>query len=224
MPYKVKTYEEYQKVFDSPKKRREALHYALDIRKFEIELYWKRTAYFWTLIAVAFAGYFALEKSSNAKDSDSELLFLVSCIGTVLSIGWSLANRGSKYWQENWERHVDTLEDEFIGPLYRTVISSNKYKWYNLCSAYPYSVSRINQIISYFIVLLWAGMTVSAFPASSWKSLCQEFPASAMLGIITMMFILALVFFGKTKSASRPRKIRFLISYLKNSSKRETDV
>ena len=34
-----------------------ALAYALDIRKFEIELYWKRATYFWGFIAAAFAGY-----------------------------------------------------------------------------------------------------------------------------------------------------------------------
>ena len=34
-----------------------ALAYALDIRKFEIELYWKRATYYWAFIAAAFAGY-----------------------------------------------------------------------------------------------------------------------------------------------------------------------
>jgi hypothetical protein len=37
-----------------------ALEHALDIRKFEIELYWKRASYFWTLIAAAFAAYFLI--------------------------------------------------------------------------------------------------------------------------------------------------------------------
>ena len=32
----------------------------MDIRKFEIDLYWKRAAYFWAFIAATFAGYFAL--------------------------------------------------------------------------------------------------------------------------------------------------------------------
>ena len=41
-------------------KLKAALDQALDIRKFEIELYWKRTAYFWTLITAAFAGYFVI--------------------------------------------------------------------------------------------------------------------------------------------------------------------
>lgn len=34
-----------------------ALALALDIRKFEIDLYWKRATYFWAFIAAAFAGY-----------------------------------------------------------------------------------------------------------------------------------------------------------------------
>ena len=33
------------------------LAFAADIRKFEIELYWKRATYYWTFIAAAFAGY-----------------------------------------------------------------------------------------------------------------------------------------------------------------------
>ena len=37
-----------------PKK---ALDLALEIRKFEIELYWKRATYFWAFITVAIAGY-----------------------------------------------------------------------------------------------------------------------------------------------------------------------
>ena len=36
---------------------KEALRFALEIRKFEIELYWKRGTYFWAFIAVAFAAY-----------------------------------------------------------------------------------------------------------------------------------------------------------------------
>lgn len=41
-----------------------ALEQAHDIRKFEIDLYWKRAAYFWTFIAATFAGYFLLQKDN----------------------------------------------------------------------------------------------------------------------------------------------------------------
>lgn len=114
----IKTRGEYFKNFSGQPSdlqlRAEALKYALDIRKFEIELYWKRAAYFWTLIAAAFAGYFALRSAEKLREGP---LFLVTCLGLVLSVAWYLVNRGSKFWQENWERHVDILEDEIIGPL-----------------------------------------------------------------------------------------------------------
>jgi hypothetical protein len=56
--------EQYQEYF-SHDRRVEALKYAHDIRKFEIELYWKRAAYFWTFIGAAFAGYFVIQKDGE---------------------------------------------------------------------------------------------------------------------------------------------------------------
>ena len=37
------------------KKYEKALEYALETRKFEIELYWERAKYFWAFIAASFA-------------------------------------------------------------------------------------------------------------------------------------------------------------------------
>jgi hypothetical protein len=133
------------------------LERALDIRKFEIDLYWKRTGYFWGLIAALFAG-----KVGFLSDKDPKYIFLVSCIGLILSLSWYLANRGSKYWQENWERHVDALEDEIIGPLYKTTLSS-RYKKHHLLKSYPFSVSKINQIISLYITFIWTGLFLHDF-------------------------------------------------------------
>ena len=96
-------------------KRAVALKYAHEIRKFEIDLYWKRATYFWTAIGVAFAAYF-VSRSNLANNPDSGLL--LSCIGLVFSLAWYFVNRGSKYWQDTWEQHVDLLENEISGPLY----------------------------------------------------------------------------------------------------------
>src|SRR5258708_36720775 len=73
-----------RKINDGVKWREEALKHALDIRKFEIELYWKRATYFWTLIAASFAGYFALQNVEAAKRNESSI-FIITCIGFVLS-------------------------------------------------------------------------------------------------------------------------------------------
>jgi hypothetical protein len=96
-----------------------ALAFALDIRKFEIELYWKRATYFWAFIAAAFAGYALTYKSATEHEPWLSLLF--SALGLVFAFAWYLVNRGSKFWQNNWERHVDLLEDMTMGPLYKVV-------------------------------------------------------------------------------------------------------
>ena len=148
---------EYLKLFSgkqtSDEKQKEALKHALDIRKFEIELYWKRAAYFWTFIAAAFAGYFVM--SSALSSILFEMRYLVACLGFVFSIGWYLVNRGSKAWQKNWEAHVDLLEYEVIGPLYKTTINRYKYELMDPVDAFPFSVSKINQLLSLFVVSIW---------------------------------------------------------------------
>ncbi|WP_442777331.1 RipA family octameric membrane protein [Sphaerotilus montanus] len=97
-------------VTGSQKERAEkALDLALDIRKFEIELYWKRATYFWTFIAAALAGYAVVYKDGES-NSNAWLSLLFSSLGLTFSTAWYLVNRGSKFWQNNWERHVDLLE------------------------------------------------------------------------------------------------------------------
>lgn len=107
-----------------PKLAERAFNKAWETRNFEIEMYWKRATYFWAFIASTFVGYFALVGSASYKKPDpyahAEVFFLV-CIGFVLSYAWLLTNIGSKSWQRHWEVHVDLLENEFTGPLYKIV-------------------------------------------------------------------------------------------------------
>ena len=145
----------------------EALKYALEIRKFEIELYWKRATYFWTFIAAAMAGYFLIQKSDES--ANSYLSIVIGCLGFVFSFAWFWVNKGSKYWQENWENHVDLIEDFVVGPLYKIVTErpegNNKKSIKNfVIGPAPYSVSKINQIVSLFVTLLWAVLIFHALP------------------------------------------------------------
>lgn len=144
---------------------------ASDIRKFEIELYWKRATYFWALIAVSFAGYFGiLTADSDNMDNKFFLSLLVACIGLVFTFAWYLANRGSKYWQENWEAHLDLLEDGITGPLYKTHLTENKEnkcKLINLLTgSLRVSISEINQWVNFFVMLIW----ISLISFSTYKS------------------------------------------------------
>lgn len=157
----------YRKYFRGKEKR--ALEHALDIRKFEIDLYWKRATYFWTFIGATFAGFLGVQASSAQNKPD--LSVVLSCLGIVFSFAWFLVNRGSKFWQENWEKHVDILENKIQGPLYKIVLSRNtedfsrseKIKdW--ITGPSTISVSKVNQLISLYVFLVWIVLLFYSLP------------------------------------------------------------
>ena len=152
------TPEQYSEYFRG--KEAKALDRAQDIRRFEIDLYWKRATYFWTFIGATLGGFLAVQALGTENKQD--LSVILSCLGVVFSFAWFCVNRGSKFWQENWEKHVDILENEVTGPLYKVVLSRNldDYKksekvrdWVTGPSAL--SVSKINQLISLYVSVLW---------------------------------------------------------------------
>lgn len=161
------TPEEYADAFKD--KEAEALRQALDIRKFEIELYWKRATYFWTFIGATMAGFLAVQASSAQNKQD--LAVILSCLGMVFSFAWVCVNRGSKFWQENWEKHVDVLEDKVTGPLYKIVMSRNTTRKLSEKAVHlvtgpsSISVSKVNQIISLYVFILWVCLLVYSLPA-----------------------------------------------------------
>jgi hypothetical protein len=189
------TPDEHKKLFDG--KEPEALHHALDIRKFEIELYWKRATYFWTFIGATLAGFFAVQASSAVNKAD--LSVVLSCLGIVFSFAWFCVNRGSKYWQENWEKHVDVLEDSVTGPLYKVVLSRsgtvrNKDKIINLFTGpSALSVSKINQLISLYITVLWCGLLFYSLPTFSLEATINWFYVFFVaLSFVTCIFFVTL--------------------------------
>lgn len=184
---------EYSKHFDGLEEH--ALEKALDTRKFEIELYWKRATYFWTFIGATLGGFFVTYASNSIHRKD--LLVILCCLGCVFSFAWFCVNKGSKYWQENWEKHVDLLENKKIGPLYKIVLSRNKslekkYKFVDfLTGPQDISVSKINQLISIFIFLLWVILLVYSL-----QPLESELPINWFyLLIVSTSFIFCLLFF-----------------------------
>jgi hypothetical protein len=203
--------------FSKIKCPRKALEMALDIRKFEIELYWKRATYFWTLMAAVFTGYFALKNIDGNTD-----VFLISCLGVILSAAWFSVNRGSKYWQENWERHVDVLEDEEVGPLYRMTISRDQFRWWKLWDGYPYSVSKINNLVSLFVLFIWVGLAVHSSPM--WPFLLTQFEfltrikiGKWLIAILTIFFFTLIIVQACFQKQKKPRRIHFVESNLENA-------
>ncbi|MDG0889348.1 RipA family octameric membrane protein [Paracholeplasma manati] len=160
-----------------------ALSVALDVRKFEIEMYWKRATYFWVFISVTFAAFFMV-LSDTTLSTEPIYPVLVSFVGTVFSLSWYLVNRGSKYWQSNWEHHVDLLENFQLGPLYKLTIDNNN-KFDDWTKSYPYSVSRINITISLFIFVVWIFL--------AYFSLNKYFDGPMILGPDTYLYISSLI-------------------------------
>ena len=177
--------------------REKALERALDTRKFEIDLYWKRASYFWTFIAATLAGFLAVRTSSGPARTDT--LILLSCLGLVFSLGWLCVNRGSKRWQENWEYHVDMLEDDIQGPLFKVLLTRLPAATRSerivelLTGPSPFSVSRINQMISIFMTAIWVILLVDSLLP---PRLVDWFPI--ILVAITVLTCCGFFFLGRT--------------------------
>lgn len=135
--------------------RAKALENALEIRKFEIELYWSRASYFWAIIALALGGFFALEERADTSDG-----FVVACIGLAFSWAWYLVNRGSAFWQRNWAGHVDLLENSQTGPLHKSIITRESHKLHYPLAPYKFSPSRLNVMLSIFVCSIWLFLAV----------------------------------------------------------------
>lgn len=164
---------------DCKEQRKEAYKRAHEIRKFEIELFWKRGTYYWAFILAAFTAHFALLSSLfNAERYPFSLcnvyslprLSLLALIITSLfcyffSLCWVLMNKGSKFWQENWEKQIYALETEFSGSLYRTMLNTENKDDFCACTwslkPYNYSVTKITALTS--IVLAIASCFMNLF-------------------------------------------------------------
>lgn len=179
-----------------------ALALALDIRKFEIELYWKRATYFWAFIAAAFAGYALTYKA--ATEPSPWLSFIFSALGVVFSFAWYLVNRGSKFWQNNWERHVDLLEDMTLGPLYKVVAVNTERN--PLTASKQFSVTKINQMLSLFVTLVWVVLFAKSVGPIS---LDREFDAYKFAAtVLTVVALAAIWTCGRSTIGDEKSKLK----------------
>jgi hypothetical protein len=177
-----------------------ALEIALDIRKFEISLYWQRAAYFWTFIAFAFGGYFAiLSTDLDALPDKRFIAFMIACVGLVFNWAWCLVNKGSKYWQENWENHVYMLEDDVVGPLFKTRLErppGAPFVERIVTGPASFSVSKINQWVSCFTFCIWIALIVANL--SEMNITNSELIKHGVVGALTLFFGFMMFAYGKT--------------------------
>ena len=108
---------QYEKAYDM----------AADIRKFEIELFWKRATFFWAFITAIYVAYFQVLTQIHHNEHGYISLVVLSALGLFFCVSWLLSSKGSKHWQENWEEHLNILEDDVTGPLYKTYLAEKSY-------------------------------------------------------------------------------------------------
>jgi len=121
---------------------------SLETRNFEIELFWKRSLFFWGFIASSFVAFASLY------NSNSTYSLVVANFGLICSLAWTLANRGSKFWQENWEQKVDELENDVTGELFKAIEGVQIHKTC-IFRARRYSVSKLAIGLSDYVTFLW---------------------------------------------------------------------
>jgi hypothetical protein len=170
------------------------------IRNFEIELFWKRSVFFWGFIASAFVGYAAL------RDKSAGLSIVVACFGMVCSFAWALLNRGSRYWQESWEKKVESAESAVTGRLFahEEEIDTRKVAWLR---ARRYSVSKIATALSDYVFVLWmclVGSDVLRFYAPECAVALKTIGLPLFVGF-SVLYLGLIAYFGrKTKSDAKP--------------------
>lgn len=147
-----------------------ALARAEAVRDFEISLYWNRTTYFWgfqvalmamagLLLGPALGGGLSEELVARLSPENEKLtlalvLSAICLLGLLVSAIWVQMLAGAKFWQDNWERHVDLLEDALQGPLYKTYFVSSK------SPGKPTSVTKANALIATAFAVFWASLAL----------------------------------------------------------------
>ena len=181
---------------------------ALETRKFEIDLYWKRTTYYWAFSAAVIAAY-ALVYTKKGPDIESNiesniLLSILALCGIVFSLGWYLANRGSKYWQENWEGHIGLQITKHYGPIFK-ILKCPEHKPILGIGGFPYSVSKINQLTSGFIFFVWIVLLIISIcrvighPISDWiDEECFKYVLGGLILVIAIVIVV--IFFCQSQS------------------------
>lgn len=222
----------FSRVFDRAKKTDKnlpigkALRTAHDIRKFEIDLFWRRGTYYWAFILAAFTAHFALigmlfengtcrkfklEDFCNLSGMALFALAVTAMFCFIFSFSWVLVNKGSKFWQENWERHIFNMEDEVLGRLYKTYLNTKVKEDFNpcplSCAPYDYSVTKVTMLTSitlcvftfaltlFYIGLLFSKLKDVFIPFAKWF-LFAIIPSCLVL----LLFLILLAFTKKSKS------------------------
>jgi hypothetical protein len=175
-------------------KLRRALHRAYELRTFEIEHYWKRATYFWGFQIAIFAAFGLLWRelagSGSASASAWNPVAVLLCgLGVITAVANLLSAWGSRFWQKNWEKHIDALEKEVEGNLHKTIwLREGKVS---------FSVSRLNEALAWSLILFWGLLFIYLGLKSTASSMPAWLEADRSLlwfSLITLLVAAGIVF------------------------------
>lgn len=180
------------------KRRKQALARAYELRTFEIEHYWKRATYFWGFQIAIFAAFGFIWKDADSKyiKQLSPVILALAILGVLTAYANILSAQGSRFWQRNWELHIDMLEDEFEGKLYKTV-------W--IPKGTSYSVSKINLALGVAFMLFW--VFVDVFTSIKFN---DELPLSFVQVVFVIIVFLTTLFMKSNLPAREAEDIPFV--------------
>jgi hypothetical protein len=182
---------------EDPNARREQKRFevALQTRQFEIELFWKRALFFWGFIAAAFVAVAAL------KDERPILSLIIAGFGVVCSFAWALVNRGSKYWQEQWESKIGKVEDFVTGPLFDvSEPAQEKGSWLR---GRQYSVSKVAIAVSDYVLFVWVCIFIRQIVVALGPGSCSRGKLSLIIALSAVPIVYATLLAGFAKTTSR---------------------
>jgi hypothetical protein len=171
----------------------EYVKYLFEHERMELDLFWKRATYYWSIIATIFAGYFLILSKGPG---NAEIELLIEALGIVFSVSWYMVNSGSKFWNDHWVNKVKKIDEHSTFQLFNTP-DSEKRDWSEIryvFKPFPYSVTAINLVVSFYISVLWVILFLKSY-YENFLAQCTFFNFSSVVVIFTISIVLSLFFF-----------------------------
>lgn len=160
-------------VVNDEKIKRENLKYLYkrycDCRDKELDNFWKKTTYIWTVIGLCFTGYGALMSKNMDSISSNFLLYnsIICAFGIALSYIWLWMSKATKAWYEVFEAAIWDIEsyEKEIYPEKHLIHNYwylktdkdflKKNKMERMLSTRDFSPSKIVIVIGWMLVAFW---------------------------------------------------------------------
>ncbi len=167
----------------------------LDLRKFEIENFWKRALFFWGALAIVLLAYSKSELGLKYQP-------IIAFIGFLYNIIFSLSLRGSKYWQEHWEVMATEYENKNNFSLVNEANYEPDFKSF-FTHPYRFSVSKLTMFLSDITALMWFMLWVKDIISFVFKDQLMKndfsFAYVSVFHIVIVWYVFLFFLYGKVR-------------------------